>query len=194
MYNNQQEINNHKQILLNLINRLINTILINDEIFINNEIKKESEYLNSLLITKQNNLINQININNNINLNPFMFPPNAMMVASPMIPGNNNLNVIEQPQIINDNNINNLDLQKTQKINVVFNRAEGSINLQCKPDEKISEVIKKYREKTNDYNNNIFIFNTKTIDESSNLELKSLTNGLILFHFSILVRPIQNQI
>ena len=87
-----------------------------------------------------------------------------------------------------------MDLQKTQKINVVFNRAQGSINLQCKPDEKISEVIKKYREKTNDYNNNIFIYNTKTIDESSNLELKSLTNGLILFHFSILVRPIQNQI
>ena len=64
----QQNINLHKQTLFNLVNKLINTISINEEININVEIKKESEYLNSLLIIKQNNLLNQININNTNNL------------------------------------------------------------------------------------------------------------------------------
>ena len=47
---------------MNLINNLINTQLINEEIYINNEIKKESECLISLLNVKQNTLNNQINI------------------------------------------------------------------------------------------------------------------------------------
>ena len=49
----QEEINTHKTKLLSLINNLINTQLINEEIFINNEIKKESECLISLLNVKQ---------------------------------------------------------------------------------------------------------------------------------------------
>ena len=36
----QEEINIHKNKLMTLINNLINTQLINEEIFINNEIKK----------------------------------------------------------------------------------------------------------------------------------------------------------
>ena len=38
-----QEINIHKQMLINLVNKIINTQIINEEISINNEIKKESE-------------------------------------------------------------------------------------------------------------------------------------------------------
>ena len=54
----QQEINMHKNNLVTLINNLINTQLVNEEIFINNEIRKESEFLNSLLNQKKNCLIN----------------------------------------------------------------------------------------------------------------------------------------
>ena len=72
----QQEIDSHKTKLMNLINNLINTTLINQEIYINNEIKKESEFLNSLLNIKQNSLINPMN--NNINFNPFIFQPNII--------------------------------------------------------------------------------------------------------------------
>ena len=88
----QQEINKHKTKLMNLINNLINTQLINEEIFINNEIKKESECLISLLNVKQKELLNQMN--NNINLNPFMFQPNNMMNITPI---NINQMNIEQP-------------------------------------------------------------------------------------------------
>ena len=58
----QQEINMHKLKLLNLVNNLINTQLIDEEIFINNEIKTENECLKSLLNIKQNNPINQFTI------------------------------------------------------------------------------------------------------------------------------------
>ena len=53
----QEEINIHKNKLMTLINNLINTQLINEEIFINNEIKKESECLISLLNVKQKRII-----------------------------------------------------------------------------------------------------------------------------------------
>ena len=56
----QQEINMHKLKLLNLVNNLINTQLINEEIFINNEIKTENECLKSLLNIKQ--IIQLINL------------------------------------------------------------------------------------------------------------------------------------
>ena len=42
------EINKHKFNILSLANKLINTILINEEISINNELKKETEFLLSL--------------------------------------------------------------------------------------------------------------------------------------------------
>ena len=61
----QQEINMHKSNLLNLINNLINTQLIDEEISINNDIKTESECLKSLLNIKQTNQMNIINQNNN---------------------------------------------------------------------------------------------------------------------------------
>ena len=44
MNNIQQEINIHKNKLMSFINNLINTQLISEEIFFNNEIKKESEF------------------------------------------------------------------------------------------------------------------------------------------------------
>ena len=69
----QQNINFQKTKLLNLINNLINTQLINQEIYINNEIKKESELLVSFLIEKQKYVISQNSINNN-NINPFLMP------------------------------------------------------------------------------------------------------------------------
>ena len=85
----QQNINAHKQKLFNLVNQLINTILVNQEINIFDEIKKESEDLKSLLIIKQNNLMNQNNINNNMNFNPFNFQQSPLMAMPPIYQMNN---------------------------------------------------------------------------------------------------------
>ena len=79
----QQNINIQKTKLLNLINNLNSTLLIDQEIFINNEIKKECDILSSFLTEKQTYLLNLMGINNNIN--PFLMPhPNTMMNAPQM--------------------------------------------------------------------------------------------------------------
>ena len=53
------EINKHKYNISNLSSKLINTFNINEEISINNEIKKESEILVSLLNIKMNSIMAQ---------------------------------------------------------------------------------------------------------------------------------------
>ena len=58
----QIEINKHKTNIINLAMKLCNTFIINEEIFINNEIKKETEILQSLLnIKNQQNMPLPIN-------------------------------------------------------------------------------------------------------------------------------------
>ena len=156
----QQEIYIHKTKLLNLINNLINTQLIDDEISINNEIKTESKCLKSILNIKQNNLMNQqINLNNNFNVNPFIAQPNLQM-NQPII----NMN----PIISNDIN----SFPNEEIINVKFEHASGNLlNIRINPNEKISELIKRYREKSKDFNNNMFLFNGNKIDVYSSLSL-----------------------
>ena len=58
----QIEINKHKTNIINLAMKLSNTFIINEEIFINNEIKKETEILQSLLnIKNQQNMLQPMN-------------------------------------------------------------------------------------------------------------------------------------
>ena len=54
--------------------------------------------------------------------------------------------------------------------------------LVCRINEKFSDVVKKYREKANDYENNLFLFDGSGLDPSSNLtlaQLKLLRNPVI---------------
>ena len=172
----QQEINSHKTKLMNLINNLINTTLINQEIYINDEIKKESEFLNSLLTIKQKSLINPMN--NNINFNPFIFQPNIMNNGAQI---NINPNQFGHQPIIQNNFNQNLESNNNiEKINVKFYPATGKLTLLiCRTNEIISEVIKKYREKSKDHNENFFLFNGRKIDEysSSSLGEIGVVNG-----------------
>ena len=58
----QIEINKHKTNIINLAMKLSNIFIINEEIFINNEIKKETEILQSLLnIKNQQNMPQPMN-------------------------------------------------------------------------------------------------------------------------------------
>ena len=163
----QQEINKHKTQLMNLINNLSNTQIINQEIFLNNEIKKESECLISLLNAKQNIIMNQTKLNNNVNFNPLMFQPNQMMMNIPVI----NINQMQQQSISN-----NFKEDNTIMINVYFSYNNNITTLFCNPYEKISEVIKKYREKAKDFNENWFKFNNKELDPSLTLSASGIKN------------------
>ena len=128
----QQEINKHKTKLMNLINNLINTQLINEEIFINNEIKKESECLISLLNVKQNTLMNQMNQNNNINFNPLIPQPNPFIMNAPAM----NIEQI-QPQFLSNNQIMNND----KIISLVFIKDQNNkiTTIHCNPQDIISK-------------------------------------------------------
>ena len=143
----QQEINMHKNNLVTLINNLINTQLVNEEIFINNEIRKESEFLNSLLNQKQNCLMNQNN-----NFNNMMFQNNILINNSP-----NNVQMNNQQQIINQNDFNGFQNNKIINVTFIQNSFGKKFNFICKSNEIISDIIKKYREKANDYNENTFL-------------------------------------
>ena len=166
----QEEINTHKNKLMTLINNLINTQLINEEIFINNEIKKESECLISLLNVKQNTLMNQ---NNNINFNPLIPQPNPFIMNAPAI----NIDQI-QPQILS----NNLNMNNNKFISLIFKKDNCKITaIHCNTEEKISNVIKRYREVANDYDKNRFIFNGKEFNISSTISESKFCNGDIIF-------------
>ena len=165
-----QEINTHKAKLLNLINNLINTQLINDEIFINNEIKKESEILNSLFNIKQNflmNPINPMNLNNNINLNPLMIQPNLNMNPPQMNLNMNQFNF--NPQQINENNNNDF-------LQILFYSGKNT-TIFCSRTDKISTLIEKYRNKANDYGDNIYLFNGKQLNDYLDSTLNDLGLG-----------------
>ena len=158
----QQEINEHKAKLMTLINNLINTQLINQEFFINSEIKKESECLNSLLNVKQKTLMNPMNMINN----PFILQQNQILNVSPL-----NMNPFQE-QIIKNNNIENNNGKDRPIVGISFHHDFGKkIHLDCIPNEKVYEVIKKYRERANDYGENTFSFNGKIINCNSNQTL-----------------------
>ena len=155
---------------MSLINNLINTQLINEEIFINNEIKKESECLISLLNVKQNTLMNQINLNNNAIFNPLMLQPNPLLMNAPVI----NINQME-PQFIPNNFKNNNE----QNIDILF-RKDITLKvtvLHCNPQEKIFETIKRYREKSNDYDEIRFVLNNQNLDPSLTLSQFGIVHG-----------------
>ena len=173
----QQEINMHKSKLLNLVNNLINTQLIDEEISINNDIKTESERLKSLLNVKQTNQMNQMNLinqNNNFNVNSFMLQQNLLMNPPIM-----NIN----PMIQNNfNSFSNKNISNVPKINVQFSHMFGDkISITCEPNTKISDIINEYRRRTNDFNENYFIFSASKIDPFSSITIKEMISKKGIF-------------
>ena len=165
----QQEINIHKNNLKCFINELVITQSINNEIIIINEMKKEIESLISLLNAKQNALMNQIKINNNIKLNQLNLHPNPMNAPS--------INMNQMQLQFMSNNFQNKNMVNTQIINVKFEKDSNITVLICNPDEKISEVIKKYKEKANDYDENWFRFNNRELDPFKTLSEFKIGNN-----------------
>ena len=64
------EIVKHKSNISNLSTKLINAFEVNQEIFISEELIKETQFLLSLLNIKKNLIVGQNFANNNMNFNP----------------------------------------------------------------------------------------------------------------------------
>ena len=177
------EINKHKININTFSNKLMNTFNINEEIAINNEIKKEVEILITLLNIKMNFLSNQMLINNNMNFNM----NNNINALNPMMANQDFININpfqQQQQIIPQ------DIRKEEKmeniINIQFERI-GEIGdnriiiVYSKYSEKVYDLIQKYRVKANDWNlNEGFFYNDKKINPDLTLAEAGLCNNCII--------------
>ena len=170
----QQELNEHKYKIKILIDNLINTQNINEEIMLNNEIKNETEFIISLLNIKRNLIMNQMIQGNNMNFNQLNIGCNRIGM--------------NQPNIVS-NNLNPF-IQNQAKMNIIFYRVwdlKGSnINIICSPQDKISDLIQIYRTRLNDYEKRVFMFNATKIDQA-----KKISEIGIKDNDKILVIPVE---
>ena len=176
MNTTQIEINKHKINICNLAMKLSNTYNVKEEIFINNEIKKETEFLQSLL-----NIKNQQQINNQFIIQQQMMAQQQIMQQ----------NFMEQMQQQMMQQMNQALLMQQQQFNQIFNKEEYGPNyywnlifedqttkrttvIKINPYKKCSEAINMYRIKSGDKEKVKFLFNNKEI----NPELKIFETGL----------------
>ena len=184
MDNTLYEINKHKFNILSLANKLINTYEINQEISINNEIKKGTEFLLSLLNIKNSSMMNQMAMNNMNFFNPMMNPN--------FVNNNNQFQQMIQQQLMQMQqmllqppmNQQMENIQKIEdKITVKFrkDRAEP-IPVKCSLNNSISDIIKKYRKYSLDNEpEEKFIFNAKALSPSLTVAEAGLTNNSNIF-------------
>jgi len=165
------EINKHKCNISNLSSKLINTSNINEEISINNEIKKESEILVSLLNIKMNSIMAQ-------NQQMMQFQIQQQMQAQ-----QNMFNQMQNMQnnLLNDNFQNQIELPKNY-IDVRFRKKDCEYIIQCNLNDKVSNVIEKYRIKANDRETKVkFIYNLMYLNPSLTVAEAGLQNNSTIF-------------
>ena len=135
----EQEIQKHKNNINNLTFKLNNTHNIDEEILINNEMKKENECLSSLLNIKKNELNQQNMMNNNIMPNMM----NNNIIQNMMNNPNENNNWIGFNQMNIGEPIINKD--PIQKVNVIFTDQRGyKNNISVDFGTTINELLEKY--------------------------------------------------
>ena len=177
------EIKKYKNNLKTLIEKLVNIIDINEEISINNEIKNISDFLSSLLNIKKN-LTNKKD-------NPIVLSNQNIInneeIQQDAAPEISSFHIILQNEEKNKNNdlekkyLSNFDIRQ---IKVIFRQANGRFasNVYCLPDEKIANVIDKYRNRSGDFApHRRFIFNSKDLPQELTVSEVGITNNSNIF-------------
>ena len=133
------------------------------------------------------------NMNNMMNQMHYFNMNNIMNENSNMINQNQNLNLdnfFPNINLNNPNNINNLDnikftnnIMGNNALNIIFSNVVNHSNylIVAYPEERLSEIINKFRVKANNYDNElIFIFNSKLLNPSLTVSENDLRNGSII--------------
>ena len=184
----QIEINKHKTNICNLAMKLSNTYNVKEEIFINNEIKKETEFLQSFL-----NIKNQQQINNQFIMHQQMMAQQQLMQQ----------NFMEQMQQQMMQQMNQAQLMKQQQFNQIFNKEEYGPNyywnlifedqttkrttvIRINPNKKCFEAINMYRIKSGDKKKARFIFNNETINPELRIFETKLSSNSRIFVIHLL--------
>ena len=152
-----------------------------------NEIKNYKSFIDDKLniFNIGNNNMNLMNNKENMNQNN-----NGM----------NNLimfNNIQKNEIINNLEINNINQKNNDTLYILFSQDWSGqiIGINCSPNDKISEVIKKYREKSNDNNKDReFIYNANYIESTKTVSDLGLSNFSKIQVAKILSHEIKNGI
>ena len=152
--------------------------------------------MNNLQMSGMNNMnnmnMNNMNMNNmgmtgvggmNMMNNMNMMNPNMGMMNAAM---NMNANMQNNMNDLNNMNAGNPQTTNSQFINVYFkagaNGENGSIMIQCSLNDKISDLIQKYRSKSlEDVSLKKFIFNAKALVPSLTVAEAGLTEGANIF-------------
>ena len=144
------------------------------------------------------NMMNDQMMNNQMNMNPGNMMNDQMnqIMNQMMNNQNNQMNQIAammqniQNNLANNNNTQNNNTSQNQQnygfLNIYFRTGEDTgtkgIEIQCTLDEKVSDVIQRYRAKTGDTDPlKKFIFNAKMLNQDLTLEKAGLTNGANIF-------------
>ena len=134
---------------LNNINMINNDPMINK--MMNNNNKLNSNNFN-------NDMSNSISSNNNINKNNNINMINSGTFSNNMMDNNNKKN-----NLININQFSKID---DEEIYVIFIKEETKTRFKCKRNEKVNDIIEKYREEAFDDDTNIeFIYNGKELNK-----------------------------
>ena len=158
---------------------MINTFEVTQEIFISEELIKETQFLLTLLNIKKNLIFGQNFPNNNMNLiNPMQNQINIF--------NNNQFQQMMPPkQIINTFN-NNVQESLKDKIALYFRHnsiEDHNFSIMCNLDDKISDVIEKYKKKTgcDDISSRKFVYNSYFLNPSKSVKETGLVNGSVIF-------------
>ena len=153
------EINKHKNNISNLSTKLLNTFNINEEIFFNSEIKKETEILISLF---------------NIKMNQYkqLQQQHQMMIFQ-----------MQQQMHMQEQNLQN----QIKPIHIYF-RVSGysepkpPIMIECMPNDIVADAIQKYRSISLDTDmTKKFIFNAQALNPSLTLAEAGIFEGSNVF-------------
>ena len=158
------EINKHKNNISNLSTKLLNTFHINEEIFFNSEIKKETEILTSLFNIK----MNQLELNNKQLQQQYQ-----MMIFQ----------MQQQMQMQEEQNLQN----QIKPIHIYFkvsgySKHKPPIMIECMPNDKVADAIQKYRSISLDTDmTKKFIFNAHVLNPSLTLAEAGFLEGANVF-------------
>ena len=174
---------NQNPILKNMVSSLIfNNFLIEKMIYILTILKYNPSVRNQI----QSNLNLQLSPLNNQGMNQ-----NLNMNINPMVKPNYNISAPNQMMNVDSMNKpkESEDSQKDNYIAVIFRQSGAKINdkippitIQCNKNEKVSDLIEKYRIKSGDRDlSKKFIYNAKPLNFSLTLKEVGLYNNVTIF-------------
>ena len=182
-WNNMNNMNNMNMNTMNMNNMNMNAMNMNNMNMNMNNMNQVMNNMNQMLGCNYN--MNQMEqFNQMVNSNP-MF----VMLYNQIL---RNMQNMQTPQMQNNflNNQNNQFMQQNNNMNFTPNMNGYQVNLnfvdtigrkitiQAEPNEHMTSVINKYINKSNDLNNNYYLFNGKRIVQSLTVSELGLTDGV----------------